>query len=338
MEENRKLDHIELTTKAQVPYTKKSEDFYYEPLFGSHPKKGDVFTTQFLNHQLNFPLWISSMTGGASKARTINHNLALMCKEFKIGMGLGSCRSLLNDDFYFNDFNLRPIIGIDLPLFANIGIAQLEQLVLLNQTEKLHFMVDKLKATGLIIHINPIQEWMQPEGDRLLNPPIETLTTFLKNKKYPIIVKEVGQGFGPRSLKALLDLEVEAIELAGFGGTNFSMLELLRDPKRKSDINSFPKSALAFVGHDVEEMIKCLNSHYSTNPIYQKTEVIISGGILNPLQGLYYANKLKSPSVIGLAKRALSHAENLKELEAFFIEETETLLMGKQFLENKNEN
>jgi isopentenyl-diphosphate Delta-isomerase len=115
-------------------------------------------------------MWVSSMTGGTKMAHTINHNLARACKEFRIGMGLGSCRKLLDDDTYFEDFNLRPIMGDDLPLFANLGIAQVEILLAENKLDQIKRLVEKLQADGLIIHINPLQEWMQPEGQQDSTP------------------------------------------------------------------------------------------------------------------------------------------------------------------------
>ena len=111
------------------------------------------------------------MTGGTGQARTINRNLAQACGEFSLGMGLGSCRPLLKSDKYFEDFNLRPIIGDKAPFYANIGIAQLEELIREDALYRIIDLVDKLQACGLIIHVNPLQEWFQPEGDRFCEAP-----------------------------------------------------------------------------------------------------------------------------------------------------------------------
>lgn len=140
------------------------------------------------------------------------------------------------------------------PLFANIGIAQVEELIALNKTNLIHEMVKTVEADGLIIHINPLQEWFQPEGDRFKVSPLNTLQRFLENCSYKVIVKEVGQGMGPRSLKALLELPIAAIELAAFGGTNFTLLEKMRgeeDLSREGFIN---------VGHSAKEMVNILNA------------------------------------------------------------------------------
>src|SRR5690606_7709496 len=111
-------------------------------------------------------LWISSMTGGTKEALQINRNLAQAANEFGLGFGLGSCRSLLTENTRFHEFDLRSMIGDELPFFANLGVAQVEELIAKKELNRLHDMVEKLRADGLIIHINPLQEWFQPEGDR----------------------------------------------------------------------------------------------------------------------------------------------------------------------------
>merc|ERR1712046_179264 len=132
------------------------------------------------------------MTGGTGYARIINHNLARAAAEFGFGMGLGSCRGLLTSDEYLSDFDVRHLIGDDLPLYANLGVAQLEQLIDNSKTGLIVSLLDKLKADGLIIHVNPFQEWLQPEGDKFLYPPIDTIKRIIDLfPSLKIIVKEV---------------------------------------------------------------------------------------------------------------------------------------------------
>lgn len=322
----RKLDHIELAEKAQISHIEVDQRFYYEPLFNAHPTKDLDLSLNFLGKKLNAPIWISSMTGGVGVARHINQNLARACREFGLGMGLGSVRVLFNDETYFKDFNLRPIIGSHLPLFINLGIAQVEQLLVENNHQKIINLIDRLEADGLIIHINPLQEWFQPEGDRFKTSPLETLTNLCSILKTKIIVKEVGQGFGPKSLKALLDLPIDAIELASFGGTNFSKLEQLRGKSGDSDI------AFSKVGHTALEMITFLNMLLEKNPNYLKKEIIISGGIDNILDGYYLQEKCNYNSVIGQAKNFLMFAENYDNLYQFIENQINGLKMAKSFL------
>src|SRR5690606_23692016 len=108
---------------------------------------------------------------------------------------------------------------------------------------------------GLIVHVNPLQAWLQPEGDFINKAPLETITELLTHFQYPVIVKEVGQGFGPASLKALLELPLAAIDLAANGGTNFSKLELLR----ADNLHKETYGSLMNIGHTAEEMLGWLN-------------------------------------------------------------------------------
>ena len=94
---SRKEDHIELAFRSRVESNQMDKRFRYEPLFSGHPKPGDVAQV-FMGFQFQYPVWVSSMTGGTEKAKKINENLARLCADFQLGMGLGSCRSLLDSD------------------------------------------------------------------------------------------------------------------------------------------------------------------------------------------------------------------------------------------------
>jgi isopentenyl-diphosphate delta-isomerase len=335
MQETRKRDHIELTQKSQTIRAEVDSRFYYEPILSAHPNSQTDVSTNFLGKKMAAPFWISSMTGGVGEARHINQNLARVCREFSLGMGLGSCRALLESDQYFEDFNLRPILGTELPFFANLGIAQLETLVLEGETKKIFDLMNRLDTDGLIIHVNPLQEWFQPEGDKFLYSPLETITKLCAAFSYSdkkIIVKEVGQGMGPRSLKALLDLPIHAIELASFGGTNFSKLELLRS----NGVDVKEIESLTKVGHTSLEMIGFLNNLVNANPTYIEKQIIISGGIENFLDGHYLQEQLNFSSIIGQAKNFLSRSENYEELRAFTAAQIEGLKMSRAFLTMKN--
>ena len=242
---------------------------------------------------------------------------------------MGSCRSLLDDDEYLNDFDVRSIIGNELPLFANLGISQVETLLFDNQLYKIEALLDKIKADGLIIHINPMQEFFQPEGDVLRNPPIVIIEELLKVADYKIIIKEVGQGMGKESLKALLKLPLAAIDFGAFGGTNFSKLELLRN--NKSLIKSI--GGLAQVGQTAEEMTNDMNCLFEEFPEARNMEVIISGGIKTFLDGYYLINKIKFKAVYGQGSTFLAYAmEDYETLKSFFNFQLKGLQMANAFL------
>lgn len=307
----RKSDHIELAFRSAVDNGSLDERFNYEPLFSAHPNRDSTFTQSFLGKKIQAPFWVSSMTGGTEYAATINRNLAKVANDFKFGMGLGSCRSLLTEDTFLPDFDVRHYLGDDLPLYANLGIAQLEELIHQQKEYLVIDLLDKLSADGLIIHVNPMQEWLQPEGDRFSLPAIDTISHYLE--KFPdisFIVKEVGQGMGPESLKALLRLPLSAIEFAAHGGTNFAKLEMLRAKGSAADY--FAK--LANIGHSAYQMVNMINEIVAEDHNkLQCKELIISGGVKDFLDGYYLNNKVALNSVYGQASAFLKYAKNSYE-------------------------
>ena len=226
-------------------------------------------------------------------AGTINRNLARACREFGMGMGLGSCRMIMDDDTYFEDFNVRPIIGDDFPLYANLGIAQIEEFLELNSIDRISTLLDRLQADGLVVHINPLQEWCQPEGDRFRKAPIDTLSRLLDQSDFRIIVKEVGQGMGPASLRALLKMPLEAIEFAAYGGTNFTLVEL----ERSAPAMRAYYEPLKFLGHTAEEMVDMVNLIVEEEAEIMCKQLIISGGIKTFLDAYYLVKKSSLPAI-----------------------------------------
>jgi isopentenyl-diphosphate delta-isomerase len=325
---DRKKDHLDLAFQAQTqqPLT----GFNYEPLFSGHPTNNGI-PTLFNGQWLGAPLWISSMTGGTKEAANINRNLAQAAAEFKLGMGLGSCRPLLESKQAWTDFDLRPIIGDGLPFFANLGIAQLEDYIDTNRFAEVNDMVAGLKADGLIVHVNPLQEYMQPGGDRFRRPPLETIQQVLQLANCPIIVKEVGQGMGPLSLKALLELPLLAIEFGAFGGTNFALLELLRsDTPAQSKIDP-----LAMVGHTAEQMLSFVQHWSQDATVNIKTQhLIISGGIKSYLHGYELVQASPLPAVYAMASGFLAHARgDYAALRTFVQSEMNGLSMARAMLQ-----
>jgi isopentenyl-diphosphate Delta-isomerase len=328
----RKKAHIDLAFQSQVSQIQSDQRFYYEPLLSAHPENINL-QTMFAGKTLGAPIWVSSMTGGTGLAGTINHNLARACNKFGMGMGLGSCRIILDSDEYLPDFALRNIIGDALPFYANLGIAQVEELLDDNQLYKIPQLIDKLDADGLIIHINPLQEWLQPEGDRIKYAPVDTIKKVLDALDIKLIVKEVGQGMGPDSLKALFMLPIEAVEFAALGGTNFAKLEMIRG--NDSDLEQY--ESLAFIGHSAEEMVEFTNDVMAElgNAALCK-QVIISGGVKGFLDGYYLLNKIKSPAIYGQASSFLKHAaSSYEELEHFIEKQLQGLALANAYLKVK---
>ncbi|PHI20171.1 isopentenyl-diphosphate delta-isomerase [Lewinellaceae bacterium SD302] len=332
---SRKQDHIELAFRSQMLSGELDQRFYYEPLLAAHPEPVGTSVFPFLGKELRSPLWVSSMTGGTELALRINENLARACAEFGMGMGLGSCRSLLYDDDRLADFNVRPVMGASLPLFGNLGLAQVATLINDGMLDKITELITKLDLDGLIVHVNPFQEWMQPEGDHFTDLPLDTLSQLIEAfPELDLIVKEVGQGMGPASLRALFKLPLAAIDTASSGGTNFSKLELLRnDPVRQ---DSF--MPLAAIGHSAEEMTNFINDIIN-DPQSEINchQLIISGGVRDFLDGYYLTERVGLPAIYGQASALLRHARgDYAELRTFIAAQMDGLQLARQFLTLKS--
>jgi len=317
--EQRKKDHIDLAFASQTLVNEMDTRFMYEPMLSAHPGDDTIPESDFLGKRVRLPMWVSSMTGGTKMAGIINRNLARACNEFGMGMGLGSCRIIMEDDTYFPDFDMRSIIGDHLPLYANLGINQLEILLENKQAEKLMILVDKLKADGLIIHVNPFQEWFQPEGDRLKRPPIESMQEVLEIVDFPVMAKEVGQGMGMESLRALLKLPLAAIEFGAFGGTNFAKVEMLRNSEQPKELYE----PLSLIGHDAAQMVDMINQilDEEAGQDIRCNQLIISGGIKSFLDGYYLIKKSKMPAIYGQASTFLKYAREDYDILREFVQQ-----------------
>ncbi|MEP7195170.1 MAG: isopentenyl-diphosphate delta-isomerase [Saprospiraceae bacterium] len=329
---SRKEDHIELALKSETSPASLDLRFDYDPVHGSHPKKDELWPASIAGKSMNYPVWVSSMTGGANKAKQININLAKLCAQFKLGMGLGSCRKIIEDPSCIPDFQVRKYL-CDQALFANIGIAQCAEWEKSDKLNNILEIINICEADGLTIHLNPMQEWLQSEGDHISEAPIHVIRRIKDKFQFPIIVKEVGQGISMKGLHALMQLDLEAIEFGAYGGTNFASLELMRNSK----LVNFNYESLCHVGHTAEQMVQYTNQLVSTQEDIHCKKFIISGGVKNFLDAYYLMSLCNSESIYGMASGLLQYAlVSYEELEQFFVSQMQGLLLAKSFLKIKS--
>ncbi|HVN68625.1 MAG TPA: type 2 isopentenyl-diphosphate Delta-isomerase [Candidatus Binatia bacterium] len=185
----------------------------------------DVNTSvEIFGRRLGAPLLISCMTGGTEDARRINRRLALVAHEHGFAMGLGSGRALIESPESLDTFDVRGEAP-EIALLANLGAVQLNKGYGEAECRRL---VELLRADALVLHLNPLQEALQPEGDTCFAGLLARIEALCARVDFPVLVKEVGWGIAARDVRALFDAGVAAIDLAGAGGTSWSEVERYR--------------------------------------------------------------------------------------------------------------
>ena len=225
----RKESHLDLVLAGAgiVPATRNGFDaLRFEHCALPELNLADIdLSTEWLGKPLAAPLLISSMTGGALRAERINHHLAEAAEVLRIPFGVGSQRvSLEGESASGLTHRLRDLMP-SVPLLSNIGAAQLIDAKGIDVARR---AVDTIRADALIVHLNPLQEALQPEGDtnwRGILPAIERLVHELG---VPVVVKEVGAGLSPLVARRLADAGVLAVDVAGSGGTSWAAIEAAR--------------------------------------------------------------------------------------------------------------
>lgn len=177
--------------------------------------------TDFLGKPLGAPFLISSMTGGTEQAKLINQRLAAIAQTHRLAMGVGSQRVAVETPQLADTFQVRSLAP-DILLFANLGAVQLNYGYGLAEARQL---VDWLEADALILHLNPLQECIQPDGDTNFRGLLDKIAQLCQQLPVPVIAKEVGNGISAQMAQKLLAAGVQAIDVAGAGGTSWAKVE-----------------------------------------------------------------------------------------------------------------
>ena len=239
--ERRKRDHIDAVLHENVTAkgaTTGFERLYFEHVALPEIDLDDVETgCAIFGKRLAAPLLLSSMTGGTDIAKKINSHLAEAAQEMGIAMGVGSQRAAIVDTTHENSFRIRSLAP-DILLFANLGAVQFNYGFTVEQARK---AVDMIEADGLFLHLNPLQEAVQTEGDRNWSGVLNKIGELVESLDTPVVVKEVGNGISAGIARRLVDLGVSGIDVAGAGGTSWSEVEAYRqnDEQKRRIAHSF---------------------------------------------------------------------------------------------------
>ena len=177
--------------------------------------------TTFLGQSLGLPLLISSMTGGTEHAHAINRRLAQTAQTYRLAMGVGSQRVAVENPNLMDTFAIRREAP-DCLLFANLGAVQLNYGYGVEQCQR---VIDGLAADALILHLNPLQESVQTHGDTNFKGLLAKIEQLCDRLPVPVIAKEVGNGISAPMAQRLIDAGVQAIDVAGAGGTSWAKVE-----------------------------------------------------------------------------------------------------------------
>ena len=190
-------------------------------------------STTFLGRMFSAPLIIDSMTGGTDEATVINGRLGELAEKYGFGMGLGSQRAGLKSEELASTYAIARKNAPNAFLIANIGGAQLAKGLTVDDAKKI---VKMIRANALVVHLNPLQELVQPEGEPKYAGVLARISELVKNMDIPVIVKEVGAGISREVATKLEMAGVSAVNVAGAGGTSWAGVEKVRAEMMKNDI------------------------------------------------------------------------------------------------------
>ena len=269
----RKKEHLELCLDAGgAPYPSGGVFDRYAFVHNALPEidmaEIDPSTT-FLGKSLRAPLLISSMTGGFELAREVNKNLAIAAQELGLAMGVGSQRVALEQPGTAATFQVREVAP-DILLLANLGAVQLNYGYGIEHCRR---AVGMIKADGLILHLNVLQEAVQPEGNRNFKGLGQRIAAVCRDLEVPVVAKEVGSGISAEVAVRLKKAGVKAIDVAGVGGTSWYAVEAKRAAKEGQPQDS----AFAAWGIPTDEAL------ISVRQAVPDLELVASGGIRSGL-------------------------------------------------------
>ncbi len=225
-ERDRKAEHIALSLDRRMQVAAS----YFDDWVFEHRALPEIdlaaidLGVEFLGRRLKAPLLISCMTGGTEEATRINRNLARAAEETGVALGLGSQRKAIEDPSLAASFRVRDLAP-SVPLLANLGAVQLNYGFGREQFEAAVRMID---ADALVLHLNPLQEALQPEGQGDFSDLVPKIGELARGLGVPLIVKEIGCGISAEVGRRLRESGVSIVDVAGVGGTSWARIEAQR--------------------------------------------------------------------------------------------------------------
>lgn len=226
MNVERKTNHLKICLEREVEVG--STDFEnYSFVHNALPEidfEKIETSVEFLGKELQAPILISSMTGGTDQAALINRHLTQAAQKLGVAMAVGSQRVAIGKPKLASTFQVRDVAP-DILLFANLGAVQLNYGFGIKECRQ---AVEMIQADGLILHLNPLQEAIQPEGSTDFSGLLGKIKGITQNLEIPVIVKEVGVGISEIVARRLFEAGVKIVDVAGWGGTNWALIEGMR--------------------------------------------------------------------------------------------------------------
>jgi isopentenyl-diphosphate delta-isomerase len=226
---SRKKDHVDLCVNEQVSFRQTMNgleewEFVHNALPELDTEEIDL-STEFLGQRISFPLMVTGMTGGYADAERINGALAEACQDLRIPIGAGSMRQALENETFHESYRILRRNGPDIPILANIGAVEVAAM---RDARPAQYLIDLLQADALVVHTNPLQEFLQPEGEPRFRGVIDGLGMLVRELEVPVILKEVGAGISREAAMRAHEVGVRWIDVAGAGGTSWAGVEILR--------------------------------------------------------------------------------------------------------------
>jgi len=302
--EERKLNHIDVCLKEDVESHKKAgfEDIHLIHSALPEIDRSEVDTySELFGHRLPVPILIESMTGGTKEAAKINATLAEAAEKYGLAMGVGSQRAAIEDSSLVYTYRIAREKAPTAMLFANIGCAQLDSY----GAGEIGRMLEMIDANALFIHLNPLQECVQPEGETKFRGVLSRISEVIKKTNVPVVVKETGAGISAEVARKLERVGVKGVDLSGVGGTSWAAVESFRAKAAKDRLHQ--KLGETFWDWGIPTAVSLVEVAKST-----KLKVIASGGVRS---GIDAAKAIAlGASAVGLALPLLRFAVAGKEV------------------------